>query len=159
MKEFIEALNSGKGFAYLTDYENYSELSKDELRDIAKELIYAIEESGLIKSDIQAVYETATENLTESYYNEFEESEENNLQFVDTRKNAILGTGDDCGLDEYDLAENGVANTYQVTANELLEMLEAAQNGFTLESLQSDDNVMSVELSDGKTKREYNFLR
>lgn len=26
------------------------------------------------------------------------------LQFVDTRKNAILGIGDDCGFDEYDLA-------------------------------------------------------
>lgn len=76
MKGFIEALNSGKGFAYLTDYENYSELSKDELRDIAKELIYAIEESGLIKSDIQAVYETATEELTEQYSYEFEEKEE-----------------------------------------------------------------------------------
>lgn len=103
MKKFIEALNNGKGFEYLTDYEKYSELSNDELRDIAKELIYAIEESGLIKSDIQAVYATATENLTESYYNEFEESEENSLQFVDTRKNAILGIGDDCGFDEYDL--------------------------------------------------------
>lgn len=75
MKEFIEALNNGKGFAYLTDYENYSELSKDELRDIAKELVYAIENSGLIKSDINDVYETATENLTESYYYEFEEEE------------------------------------------------------------------------------------
>lgn len=73
MKEFIEALNSGKGFAYLTDYENYSELSKDELRDITKELIYAIEESGLINSDIQAVYDTAEENLKERYDYEFEE--------------------------------------------------------------------------------------
>lgn len=104
MKEFIEALNSGKGFAYLTDYENYSELTKDELRDIAKELVYAIEESGLIKSDIQAVYATATENLTESYHYEFEESQKDGLQFVDTRKNAILGIGDDCGFDEYDLS-------------------------------------------------------
>lgn len=38
-------------------------------------------------------------------------------------------------------------------------MLEAAQNGFTLESLQSDDNIMGVELSNGKTKLEYNFVR
>jgi hypothetical protein len=57
----------------LTDYEKYSELTKDQIRDIAKELIYAIEESGLIKSDIQAVYETATEELTEQYSYEFEE--------------------------------------------------------------------------------------
>ena len=73
MKKFIEALNSGKGFDFLTDYEKYSELTKDQIRDIAKELIYAIEESGLIKSDIQAVYETATEELTEQYSYEFEE--------------------------------------------------------------------------------------
>ena len=163
MKNFIEALNNGKGFDFLTDYEKYSELTKDQIRDIAKELIYAIEnartKSGLLESDIKDIYETATEELTDSYYYEFEESEENDLQFVDTQKNAILGIGDDCGFDEYDLAENGVANTYQVTANELIEMLEAAQNGFTLESLQSDDDIMSVELSDGKTKREYNFLR
>ena len=76
MKQFIEALNNGKGFDFLTDYEKYSELTKDQIRDIAKELIYAIEESGLIKSDIQAVYETATEELTEQYSYEFEEKEE-----------------------------------------------------------------------------------
>lgn len=73
MKKFIEALNNGKGFDFLTDYEKYSELTKDQIRDIAKELIYAIEESGLIKSDIQAVYDTATEELTEQYSYEFEE--------------------------------------------------------------------------------------
>ena len=73
MKNFIEALNNGKGFAFLTDWEKYSELTKDEMRDIAKELIYAIEESGLIKSDIKAVYDTAEENLKERYDYEFEE--------------------------------------------------------------------------------------
>ena len=65
MKEFIEALNSGKGFDFLTDWEKYSELTKDQMRDIAKELVYAIENSGLIESE--------TENLTESCYYEFEE--------------------------------------------------------------------------------------
>lgn len=98
-------------------------------------------------------------DMGEDGLNIFIESPVSELQFVDTRKNAILGIGDDCGFDEYDLVENGVANTYQVTANELIEMLEAAQNGFTLESLQSDDNIMSVELSNGKTKLEYNFVR
>ena len=73
MKKFIEALNNGKGFDFLTDYEKYSELTKDQIRDIAKELIYAIEESGLIKSDIKDIYETATEELTEQYSYEFEE--------------------------------------------------------------------------------------
>lgn len=77
MKNFIEALNNGKGFAFLTDWEKYSELTKDQMRDIAKELIYAIEnartKSGLLESDIKDIYETATEELTESYYYEFEE--------------------------------------------------------------------------------------
>ena len=73
MKKFIEALNNGKGFDFLTNYEKYSELTKDQIRDIAKELIYAIEESGLIKSDIKDIYETATEELTEQYSYEFEE--------------------------------------------------------------------------------------
>lgn len=72
MKKFIEALNNGKGFAFLTDWEKYSELTKDQMRDIAKELVYAIENSGLIKSDINDIYETATENLTESYHYETE---------------------------------------------------------------------------------------
>lgn len=104
MKNFIEALKNGKGFDFLTDYEKYSELTKDQMRDIAKELVYAIEHSGLIESDINDIYETATENLMECYHYEFEESKKDGLQFVDTRKNAILGIGDDCGFDEYDLS-------------------------------------------------------
>lgn len=75
MKNFIEALNNGKGFAFLTDWEKYSELTKDQMRDIAKELVYAIENSGLIESDINDIYETTTENLTESYHYEFEREE------------------------------------------------------------------------------------
>ena len=73
MKQFIEALKNGEGYPFLTDYKKYSELTKDEMRDIAKELIYAIEESGLINSDIQAVYDTAEENLKKRYDYEFEE--------------------------------------------------------------------------------------
>lgn len=75
MKNFIKALNNGKGFDFLTDWEKYSELTKDQMRDIAKELVYAIENSGLIESDIKDIYETTTENLTESYHYEFEEEE------------------------------------------------------------------------------------
>ena len=120
---------------------------------------------GIDGYEIEAVYpqcldfEVINFDMGEDGLNIFIEYPVSELQFVDTRKNAILGIGDDCGFDEYDLVENGVANTYQVTANELIEMLEAAQNGFTLESLQSDDNIMSVELSNEKTKLEYNFVR
>lgn len=73
MKQFIEALKNGEGFSFLTDDKTYSELSKREILGIAQELMYAIEESGLLKSDIQDVYNTAAENLTERYDYEFEE--------------------------------------------------------------------------------------
>lgn len=101
MKQFIKVLKDKKGFDFLTDYNQYSELSKDELRDIAKELIYAIENTGLLQSEITEIYETAEEYLTERYDYEFE----NEIEFVDNRKNAILGIGDDYGYDEYDLKE------------------------------------------------------
>lgn len=133
--------------------------------DSTKEKPATVLVRGIDGYEIEAIYpqyldcEVVDFDMGEDGLNIFIESSVSELQFVDTRKNAILGIGDDCGFDEYDLAENGVANTYQVTANELIEMLEAAQNGFTLESLQSDDNIMSVELSNGKTKLEYNFVR
>lgn len=67
MKNFVEALKNRQGFDFLTDYTKYSELTKDQMRDIAKELIYAIEKSGLLESEITEIYETAEENLTERY--------------------------------------------------------------------------------------------
>ena len=67
MKNFVEALKSGKGFDFLTDYTKYSELTKDQIRDIAKELIYAIEKAGLLESEITEIYETAEEYVTERY--------------------------------------------------------------------------------------------
>ena len=73
MKQFIEALKNGEGFSFLTDYEKYSELTKDEMRDIAKELINAIEKTEQMNSDIQAYYDTAEKNLKEQYDYEFEE--------------------------------------------------------------------------------------
>lgn len=71
MKNFVDALKSRKGFEFLTTYEKYSELTKNELIDIAKELIYAIEESGQLEQTIEEIYETAEENLTAQYDNEF----------------------------------------------------------------------------------------
>ena len=71
MKNFVDALKSRKGFEFLTTYEKYSELTKNELIDIAKELIYAIEESGQLEQTIEEIYETAEENLTAQYHNEF----------------------------------------------------------------------------------------
>lgn len=71
MKNFVDALKSRKGFEFLTTYEKYSELTKNELIDIAKELIYAIEESGLLEQTIEEIYETAEKNLTAQYDDEF----------------------------------------------------------------------------------------
>lgn len=71
MKNFVDALKSRKGFEFLTSYEKYSELTKNELIDIAKELIYAIEESGQLEETIEEIYETAAENLIAQYDDEF----------------------------------------------------------------------------------------
>lgn len=51
-------------------------------------------------------------------------------------------------------------NTYQITGSELIEICEAIANGYTLNSLESDNDVMSVTL----TKQDnpeiiMNFLR
>lgn len=41
---------------------------------------------------------------------------------------------------------NGTQNTYQITSEELIEICEAIKEGYELQSLESDDDVMSVEL-------------
>lgn len=66
MEKFIKALKAKQGFEFLTDYNNYSDLTKDDLRNIAKELIYAIEcySVGLLESEIQDIYKEVEENLT-----------------------------------------------------------------------------------------------
>ena len=53
----------------------------------------------------------------------------------------------------------GVESAYLITANELIEICEAIQDGYTLESLQGDDNILSVELNKNGEKMTYNFLR
>ena len=67
ISEFVRVLQDGKGFNYLTDYDQYSKLSKDQIRDIAKELIYAIEHTGLLGCEIEDIYKTVEENLIERY--------------------------------------------------------------------------------------------
>ena len=50
-------------------------------------------------------------------------------------------------------------NTYQITASELIEICEAIQNGYTLESMQGDDTILSCELKKHNERMTYNFLR
>lgn len=64
---------------------------------------------GIDGYEIEAVYlqyldfEVINFDMGEDGLNIFIESPISELQFVDTRKNAIIGIGDDCGFDEYDL--------------------------------------------------------
>lgn len=63
MNEFLEALHKGLGFTWLR--ENYMRFTKSELADIAKELIYAIEESSIFDSDKKEIFDIVDENLRE----------------------------------------------------------------------------------------------
>lgn len=65
MDQFIKALKAGDGFDYLANSETCADLTLEDLRDIAKELIYAIEckSVGLLQSEIYAIYDGVSENL------------------------------------------------------------------------------------------------
>ena len=65
MEEFLEAMNNGKGLDFLSDYKKYQKLSYDDLRNISKELCYAIEDADLLKGEKEDIFEIATENLSE----------------------------------------------------------------------------------------------
>lgn len=54
-----------------------------------------------------------------------------------------------------------MGNTYQITADEFIEICESIQNGYKLKEVESDEHIMSVTLIDEKTNKEsiYNFLR
>ena len=62
MDNFLDNMDEGNGFTFLSDYESYGELSKDELRCIAKEAIYAMEKY-CDKSIIENIRDTMRENL------------------------------------------------------------------------------------------------
>lgn len=62
-KQVIEAMRKRRLFDWLAD--NYDDLSKEDLRDIAKELAYAIEQSIEINND-RTAYFHAMQNLKEN---------------------------------------------------------------------------------------------
>lgn len=64
INDFLNAMNNGKGFTWLS--ENGHKLRNRELVDIAKELVYAIEDAGLINIDRENIFRIATENLEDS---------------------------------------------------------------------------------------------
>lgn len=65
MDKFIEALKSGKGFEYMSSYENCADLTREDMRMIIKEMIYAIESRsvGLLESEVSDIYNELSDNL------------------------------------------------------------------------------------------------
>ena len=65
MDDFIEALRAGEGFDYMSSYERCSNLSREDMREIIKEMIYAIEcnSVGLLQSEILSIYDELADNL------------------------------------------------------------------------------------------------
>ena len=61
LKEFLEKFNNGLGFTFL-EQEGYN-LSKSELIDIAKELVYAIEDADLLEIDKDDIFRIFNENM------------------------------------------------------------------------------------------------
>ena len=61
LKEFLEKFNNGLGFTFL-EQEGHN-LSKRELIDIAKELVYAIEDADLLEIDKNDIFRIFNENM------------------------------------------------------------------------------------------------
>lgn len=61
LKEFLEKFNNGLGFTFL-EREGYN-LSKRELIYIAKELVYAIEDTDLLEIDKDDIFRIFNENM------------------------------------------------------------------------------------------------
>lgn len=61
IKDFLKAFNDGKGFEFMMDGGN--DLTKTDLIYIARELIYGIENSGLLPCEIRDVRNVVNENL------------------------------------------------------------------------------------------------
>lgn len=65
MEEFLKAMNDGKELIFLSNYEKYQNLSYEDLRNIAKELCYAIKVANLLQREKEKIFKTAIENLSE----------------------------------------------------------------------------------------------
>ena len=61
LKEFLEKFNNGLGFTFLE--QDGHNLSKRELIDIAKELVYAIEDADLLEIDKDDIFRIFNENM------------------------------------------------------------------------------------------------
>lgn len=68
MKEFIEVLKNNPDGAYDHICNNYYKMSKEELKDIAKELLYAVHDN-VTKTEHNAILSDVATEL-EDYYSE-----------------------------------------------------------------------------------------
>ena len=69
MKEFIEVLKNNPDKAYDFICNNYYKMSKDELKDIAKELLYAVYDN-VSKVEHNKILEDVAIELEDSYSEE-----------------------------------------------------------------------------------------
>ena len=72
LKDFIKVLNDGGDSAYDFIANNYYNMTKSELADIIKELIWAIHDMTY-KLDGEEIFKAVGEELEESYMDEDEE--------------------------------------------------------------------------------------
>lgn len=68
MKEFIDVLKSNPNGAYDYICNNYHEMSKEELKNIVKELLYAVYDNVTDAEHDEILMDTATE--LEDFYSE-----------------------------------------------------------------------------------------
>lgn len=66
MKDFIEVLKNNPDSAYDFICNNYYKMSKEELKDITKELLYAIHDN-VTKMEHNKILEDAAEELEDFY--------------------------------------------------------------------------------------------
>lgn len=67
MKEFIEVLKTNPGHAFDYISNNYYKFSKDELRDIVKELLYSAHTNTMHKSEYNKILFDAATELEDFY--------------------------------------------------------------------------------------------
>lgn len=67
MKEFIDVLKNNPSHAYDYLCENYYRMTKDELKDIAKELIYAIYDNAYTTEEHDKILNDVATELEDFY--------------------------------------------------------------------------------------------
>ena len=67
MKEFIKVLKENPSHAYDYICNNYHKFSKEELKDITKELLYGIYDNSIAKIEHDTILSSVAEELKDIY--------------------------------------------------------------------------------------------